>query len=343
MKGQPGYILATTLAFMAMLMLMGAYLANKSLVFGAYTKTMIAREKARQLAYGGIQLAMSQLAGEVTQPTPKATAGTEKEQAAQKDKDKQQEPPLSDGKQLLKQLLPIFGKPQTFALKQSIEGITGAIIITIGSEDGKINLNAAYDFDKHKFVGEGSAQGDMKKTMQEIFMLIKERMNVDLFPELEKYLKERKYPLNDVSELLTIKGFATFANASEPLTLNNLFTVSSLRGGLEPWLLSDGILAIAGAKRLTEKSADDLLKNYKDRADWKTEWAKIFKPLYGIDYAALPKGVAALLNAAFDPRTFNIISVGMAGDASIRLLAIVERARAADGTIKMMIRKMTIV
>ena len=351
---QPGYILAITLAFISMLMFLGAYVASKGLVFGAYSKITINRQKAMQLAEGGIQLAMSQIAGE---PMPKATEKEQpKEQPAKgAQAGKTTEQPASDGKQLLKTLLPIFNKTQNFTLKQSIEGVNGTITLLIGSEEGKININAMYDFDKHKFVGEGAAQNDMKKVMQEVFNALKERTSADLFAEFEKFLKERKYPLNDVTELLSIKGFDVFKNEifedvqaakdqkKPKIFLADLFTVSAPRAQIEPWFLSDSLLALLNLKRDKEKSTDDLLKNYKDRSDWKNDWAKTLKPLYNVDFSALPKGIASLFNPTFAARFFSVLSVGTVGGVSVRLLAIVERAKSNEGAIKMIIRKVTVI
>lgn len=352
---QSGYILAITLAFVSMLMFLGAYVANKGLVFGAYSKLMINREKAAQLAHGGIQLVLSQIAGEpVTQPTQKATAGKEKEPKGVSAGKTSEQPP-SDGKQLLKQLLPVLNKPQIFALKQSIEGVSGTLTLLIGSEEGKININAMYDFDKHKFVGEGNAQNDMKKVMQGVFNILRERTGADLFTEFEKYLKERKYPINDITELLTIKGFDVFkdtvfpdllapqAQNKPPLVLTDLFTVSSPRAQVEPWLFSDSLLALLNLKRDKEKSVDDLLKNYKDRSDWKNDWAKTLKPVYNSDYTALPAGLASLLNPTFAPRMFSVLSTGTVGGVSVRLLAIVERIKSTESNVKMVIRKVTVI
>ena len=84
-------------------------------------------------------------------------------------------------------------------------------MLVLGSE-GKININRLYDFEKHHFLNEGQPQDDMKKMFQELFGLIKEQIQADFFTDFEKFLKERKYPLNDVTELLNIKGFDVFKN-----------------------------------------------------------------------------------------------------------------------------------
>ncbi len=326
---QPGYILALTLAFVSMLMFLGAYVANKGLVFSSYSRTVINREKAAQLARGGIQLALSQIAGEPV-VRQKDTAGGQKE--AQKNDKKSAEQP-TDAKQLLKQLLPVLNKPQTFALKQSIEGINGTVAIAIGSEEGKINLNAIYDFDKHKFIGEGNAQGDMKKMVQEVFTLIKERTGADLFSEFEVF-----------RDTVFLDPFAPLRNdKKQPVFLTDLFTVESARSGIEPWLLSPSLLAVMNLKRGTEKSIEDLLKTFKERTDWKTDWTNSLKNLYSVDYAALPKGISSLFTAAFEPQFFNVISVGIVGGISVRMLAIIERTKPGqDGKAGVFIRKITV-
>lgn len=344
---QSGYILPLTLALISLFMFLATYVSNKGLIFGSFSKTMVEREKARQLAFGGIQLAMSQVGilekkESMEKPAaavPGAQAGKQPEQS-------------SEGKQLLKAILPVINRPQSFALKQAVDGINGTITIVLGSEEGKININKLYDFDKHKFLNEGKPEGDMKKMLQELFVLIKDQTGADLFPEFEKFLKERKYPLNDVTELLTIKGFDVFKDqifadptfASDKknpkIYLTDIFTVSSSKPGIEPWLFSNAIAQLFKLKRDPEKSPDDALKNFKDKNDWKNDWAKSLKLLWSADYGALPKTIAPLLNPSFDPKIFNVLSVGTVGKVSVRVLAFFEREKSSgkDGAVNVKIR-----
>lgn len=340
---KPGYILAFTLAMMALFMFIATYVSNKGLIFSSFSKTMVDREKARQLAYGGIQLAISQLS---------VTASADAKAMADKQDEK------SDGKLLLKSILPNLGRVQKFNLKQNIEGITGTLGILLTSEEGKININRMYDFEKHKFVGEptpGSKQEakeetNMRKMMQDLFGQIKEQIGVDLFADFEKFLKERKYPLNDVTELLTIKGFDVFKNnifydptveqkGKINLYLTDIFTVNSSKQSIEPWLISNSLGSLLKLQRDPEKApaVDELLKNFKDKSDWKNDWNKSLKNLYGMEFNALPKFVTGILNPAFDPRVFSVFSYATVGNITVRLIALLERER-TDKAVEVKIR-----
>jgi hypothetical protein len=327
-KNKPGYVLTLTLALIALCMFISTYVFNKGFVFVRFSHTMIEREKARQLAYGGVQLAISQLAAFEKKP--------EKEK-----KDEKAAAPASDGASLLKTLLPILNKPQKFTLKQPIDGINGTISITLGSEEGKININRLYDFEKHAFVGEGQASGDMKKMFQELFTLIKEKNGADLFADFEKFLKERKYPLNDPSELLKVKGFDVFKqdifydptmaktrDEKDKIFLNDVFTVASSKKEIEPWLFSNSLITLLNLK--PEKPSEELLKNFKEQADWKNDWNKVLKPFYGVEFNALPKTIAALLNPAFNPQMFNVLSQATVGKVTVTLFVLLEREKSAD-------------
>lgn len=347
-----GFILPLTLAIIGLFMFLATYITNKSLIFGSYTKTMVAREKSRQLAFGGIQLAIAQLARTPEKQEEKAPAQN-KETA----KDKQEQP--SEAKFLLKNILPILNRAQRIILKQSIEGLNGTIIMVIGCEEGKININKLYDFEKHIFVGQGQAQGDMRVVFQELFTLIKEQMGVDLFEEFEKFMKERKYPLNDVTQLLTIKGFEVFKNlvffdplapavsGKKAIYLTDIFTVSSSRRTLEPWLLSDSMASLLKLKIDIEKKPDygQLLKNFKEKSDWKNDWAKSLQQRYGIDFNALPKSIVQLFNPSFEPKTFSVLVQAIVAKVSVKLFAIVEREKGTskDAPMQVYIRKIYLV
>lgn len=341
-NNQPGYILAVTLALIALCMFITTYVFNKGFVFSRFSQTMVDREKSRQLAYGGIQLAISQLA--IPPKNPQQAQGERDEKKLSDPKALQAEKGAeSTAKNLIKAILPIINKAQKFILKQSIDGVNGELSITLGSEEGKININRLYDFDKHKFIGEGQPNGDMKKIAQEIFALIKEKMNLDLFGDFEKFLKERKYPLNDVTELLKIPSFEIFKsdlfydstnqNNNDPqkqkIYLTDLFTIASPKKEIEPWLLSNSMMALLKLNRANAPAVDDLLKNFKEQSDWKTDWNKIFKPFYDVEYNALPKSIAPLFNPTFAPKIFSVLSQATVNKVSVRIFAILELEKGA--------------
>lgn len=356
---KPGYILAFTLALMALFMFIATYISNKGLIFTSFSKTMVDREKARQLAYGNIQLAISQLS--IVQPIPQAQ-GIPKTPATAGKVEKEKTEQESAGKQLLKVLLPNMAKLQKFELKQKIEGINATIGFMITSEEGKININRMYDFEKHKFIGEpipGSKQEakdetNMRIMLQALFAQIKEQTGADLFNEFEKFLKERKYPINDVTELLTIKGFEVFKNNVfyDPtikeqkklnLYLTDIFTVSSSKQSIEPWLISNSLASLLKLQRIQNPAVDELLKNFKEKSDWKNDWNKSLKNLYGVEFAALPKFLSPLLNPVFDPKIFSVFAYATVGNVTVRLIALVEREIGKDGQEEVKIRNVYII
>jgi hypothetical protein len=344
---KPGYILMFTLALVALFMFIASYVANRSLVFNAYMRTMIDQEKARQLAFGGIQCAIAQLMVEQKKEEPKAEqqeSSAQKKDEAQKKENAQEkkEPKQSQGQLLLQAILPTLNRVQEFKLKKKTDGIDGTLALVIGSEEGKINLNKLYDFEKHKFVGEGQPQGDMRQYIQQAFASIKDDIGADLFEPLEKFLKQRKYPLNDVTELLTIPEFAVFKNtifynpfdvkksAEEKPTvyLTDIFTIYPLKREIQPWLLSASLM-----KQDTEKKQDvsEILKKFKDQTNWKTDWDTILKPLYNVEFKALNPSFVSLLSANFDPKFFSVMSRGTVNKVSVTVWAFLELGREGSG------------
>ena len=327
-SNQSGFILTVTLALIVLCMFLSMYIFNKGYTFARYTTVMANQEKARQLAYGGLQLAIGQLSTTPAQE-PKST-----NQQAQSPQNAQAS--TSDGLHLLKTLLPILNKTQKFILKQAIEGVNGTISLTIGSEEGKININKLYDFEKHTFIGQGQPTGDNKLLFQELFALSKEKLKVDLFEEFEKFLKERKYPLDDVTQLLLVKGFDVFKNSlfydpagkKDTIYLTDIFTVWSSKKEIEPWLFSESLKHVMQMKSATETAVlEQALKNFKEQSDWKQDWNKSLKLIYGKEYAGLPKAIAPLLNPTFAPKMFWVLSQASIAGVTVSLWAILEREK----------------
>lgn len=261
-----------------------SYVFTSGSIHVPFIKTMIDREKAKQLALGGIQIAISQLSQEVD------TQQDAKEPQAAKP-DQPEKPKLSPedqaNKKLFETIMPELNRWQRFPLSQDVDGIDGQIKICLVSEEGKININALYDFKKHAYKGTQAQQEISKVLLRETFKSIGKE---DLFEQFEKYLKDRSYRLDDVTELMSIKGFEAFKNnifyqppalknvqakssqvsaaqfdqadAQEPgdqtsgakkgkkkVYLTDIFTVWSGKFSVDPWLLSDSLCGLLGVKR----------------------------------------------------------------------------------------------
>lgn len=345
-RGAPGYILLLSLMIIALSVILVTYMANKSMIHTYFTRSMIDREKAKRLAFSGIQLALSQLrfddknAGEVS---------LGKEQHSQKGSEDK------EGKQLLENILPAINRWQKFTLKEEIDGLDGEIHICVSCEDGKIDINQLYDFEKHLFIDEGKPETDRKKIAQKIFASI-ERVGSGkgLFKAFEKFLKERHYKVDDVTELLMIKEFAVFKKnifyeppslengekfkkGKRPLYLTDIFTTWSAKKTVEPWLFSDSLNGLLELERVVpddkdrrEKAVREWLENFKVKAQWSVDWDKALMPLYGKKVSSIPKEIMGILSTKFEPTVFSVLSYGKVGEVIQRLFAIIERRSSSD-------------
>ena len=335
-KKQPGYILMLTLALIALCMFLVTYLTNKTMVFSSFSKTMVAREKARQLAYSGIELARSVLA---------QAAPVEKQEAGQAKPTQAPESATSkDAKLLLKNILPTLNNRQQFTLKKSIDGIEGTIAIAIGSEEGKININRLYDFNKHKFINEGQPKNDGKKFMQDIFTMIKDQTGQDLFGPFERFMAKQEYPLADVTQLLSVPEFEWFKNNIfyDPMVakskdskkvdvyLTDVFTLWSSKDTLEPWLLSSSVQNLFKFKKPEQIAFDEVIKKFKETIALPKNGQELLKALYNSEFASLPAPVQAMIGTKFDPKVFWVMSSGTIANVSVSMLAILEREKSGD-------------
>lgn len=321
-----GFILIITLSIITLSIILITYISNKSSSYIPFTRLSVDRPKAYELALGGLQLALSQLAT--------AAQGTSKAKPTE----------LDHAKELLITLLPTYNQWQTFKLNSKTDGFDGELKICITSESGKININQIYDFKNKKFVGEGDKIGDYKKIMQAIFeripTFIPLAQGLDLFKGFEKFLKERQYEVQDVTELLSIKEFDVFKRLIfyEPSTiktiyLTDIFTVWTDKKTIEPWLLSDSLVKLFNFQstplemvKEKEDMRQTLLKGFALKTEWTPiSWNSMMKPLYGVQFQALPEFIMPLLGDSFEATTFSVLSYAKVGTMTQRLLAIVQR------------------
>lgn len=339
-----GFILVLTLLVLSL----AVVLVNQFYVAGTVTllfdKTMIDREKAQTLAYGAIALAESQLA-------------VVKKQEKNKEKEKETKEQHKEEKKFLERIVPIINRWQEFTLQTKTDGINATIKLCISCEDGKLNINQLWDFEKKKFIqigGQKSFAKDAEKTTQQaelqlILQSLKKFSNFkDIAAPFEKFLKDRQYKLNDVTELLQNKEIAqafqqnifyeppeTAARATSdkrPVYLMDLFTIFSATGKLEPWLLSDSVAAVFG---LTRAQADDsekrkkevvaVTKEFKPTIVLEKDWNTLFKPLYGKEFKSITKETQAMFQTTFEPKTFSVLIHATVGTITQKLYVILHR------------------
>jgi hypothetical protein len=137
---KPGYIVLLAVMIIAAMSAVVTSIINRVLVYNRLQQVLVDREQARLLALSGIQIAIAQLSAE---DTPEATDKSKKEP------EKKVVNKMGDE---LKKVLPILNRWQEFALTQEQGGVAGSCEIYLTAEQGKINLNALYDFKKKQFV-----------------------------------------------------------------------------------------------------------------------------------------------------------------------------------------------
>jgi len=360
-KNESGYVLVFAMMMIALIVLLTTRIADLSSVHVSFAKVMIDREHAKMLAWSGANIAMAQLSlqedkkkgGEKAPKEPKgkmpqkvATGWTEQE-----------------AKFFLKNIVPILNEWQTFDIKKKDYGINGKIKIFISSEEGKVDLNRVFDFEKRKFFGQGKKKGDYQKILKEVFKGIqKEVKGKDLFNKVQDYLtkqqkfdqilKNRQNRLYDTTEFFGIKNFDFPAEnvfyqptleikgkkgkVGKNIYWTDVFTLWSGYKTINPWLLSNSMKNLTGLKfkgKISEKKKkiESVLKQFKLNLSWPDDWNKIFSSLYGIKYKALPDWAKQIMSTTFGPSVFSVVSYGTVGNITQKLCIIFERKKVASG------------
>jgi hypothetical protein len=358
-----GFILVLTTAIIATSVLLISLVINRVNAYRRLSTLWVDVEKARMLALGGVHIAMGQLA----QLEPeKEKESKEKKEGGDKGKKDDEGKPVDI-------LLQVLNHWQTFTFKEKKEGVEGECSLYVTSEQGKINLNKLYDFKEKKWTGSkgpGQSPAEQKGEKEEekapgktgklpsgkmLADLLTERLKTSLEksrkkpvsfgPVLEKFFKEHPAPLDDVSQLLTVKEIAgtqehlfMVPDLAEPLAggawLTDLFTVAGAPGGqveLNPLLLSRTLHYItglqlpskAGLEKEGVKKLADLMKS--SSINWESAWEPLLSTLFGKKYTALPESLRALFTPRFEATAFSVVSYGKVGSAVQKVCALIEK------------------
>lgn len=350
-KTNRGFVLILTMLIVALVTSITTYIAYRASMFVPYTKVAINHQKAYQLALSGVQLAISKIS---TIKKPEESA------------DKKKQTKMDDAyiaKQLLLAILPQFGQLNTVRLRKDMDGLDGTIQFCITSEEGKLDINALYDYEKHRFVDENdqpneqAAQQGIRALFKEIFEYTQKAMSgANLLESFENFLKQRQYKLDDVTELLAAPGFEIFRNYIfyippapaktdvaewRPFFLTDLFTINSGNKELNPWLLSDSVRGAFGFKRVAQESAEkkestskmiqETVSKFALSTDWKQHWDQLLAPYYQKEYSALTPSMISRMSTKFESTVFSVVSYGTFANVTQRLYALLERVVTKNG------------
>lgn len=322
-----GYILVLTMLILSLATLLVTQLAYQASNHIYFDRTMIDREKAKALAMSGIAIAQSKLT-------------FCKKVKPDKPKD-----------QFLVTNFAKMNARQEFELKEAIEGIDARMNIVLMVEEGKINLNQLYDFKEKKFKNEGKATGDARKFVMTICEKIQEVLKVkDLFKGLEKFLKERNMPLEEVTELLLIPEFAQAFKASifytpeesekirnQKVYLTDIFTIWTTTEKINVAYLSESMLRLLGLRgtftwdlKKRKETIEGYLKEKKPAATLAAQWDAYLKPFYGKEFKALPKGLEIFFMFEFVPSLFSVVSYATVGGITQKIFAILKKQKSGE-------------
>jgi len=364
-NNQPGYVLIFSFIVISLVVIIATNISYVSIGHMFFSRTMIARERAKTLAWSGLQIAKAQLSFLPKKKEQKGKKPTE-DKEEKKDQKKESGPKEvkvwdeGDAKEFLKNVYPLINSWQTFKISKDKFGVDGEIHLFITSDDGKIDLNQTFDFQERKFVNQGKAEGDFKKFYEQLFKEISKHVGgKDLFKTFDQFLtkkekfeqiyKNRQNKLYDTTEFFKFKEFAVFQDhfvnvlasaktergkKKKNIYWTDIFTIWSGKKNISPWFITDSIKRLLGFKfkegqavDQKKKSIDGLLKKFKLNLSWPQDWDTIFSSLYGIKYKSLPKWAKELFGTKFGPKTFSVLSYGIVDGIAQKLFVVLERKK----------------
>lgn len=331
------------------------YMGN---LYNSYVSIMLDRERARQLALGGVSVAMSQL-----MLLDKKLSPLEKEEKKEGEKEQEKNPTDEDRvknqKKLLEIMLQVQNRWQTFILKHETDGIDAELKICISCENGKIDCNKFYNYDIRKFVSpRGHDTEKLYKILGEKLMPFLKDKNIA--EGIISFISTQKRPLLTVTEFLKDKKLAQiFDNhifyippvvqtkkpeddSSKQLQLvylKDLFTVHG-ESTISMWSISPSLQKAFGLysdRKMTPDQAKEILKQV-NLAEIKSpeDLSRALQTIYGGKNSALPLEFLNTLDPKFEPRLFSVLCYAKVGRVGQKLLALLEKSPMKDGeTIKM--------
>ncbi|HBL98068.1 TPA: hypothetical protein DDZ86_00295 [Candidatus Dependentiae bacterium] len=344
---QPGFILVLTFFILSAAVVLVTYLVTRVIADQQVSGFVIERERNKQLALAGVELIKSKL-----------DLGKESKER----------------KASLEWLFTVLNRWTEIPLKAGQDGIDGTLFFYISAEDGKINLNRFYDQNKKVFKLPNTPEE--KKTWGIISEGVRKQFPNDfsLIEEIEKVLKKRKKPLEDLSELfldptdpskesfpfvpisyfpVLPTGEKTEDGKEEPLAfaLSDLFTVTSDVTNIDkvkPIYLSHWLTVALGLnpwptskderKKLAKKLADKV-EPANPQLTWSSEWDTLLAPVFGKKFAALDKGVSGMFEGQGRAKNLSVVCYGKTGERSQGVFALLQMKSGDDNRVFYVIKR----
>lgn len=346
---KPGYILFVVFAMLALCTTIVSLFVTQGLEHKRFLQSLMQRQSVTHFATSCLTLGQGFLTF-----SKDDTNAVGQDAMAQKDNKSLK---AADGESgfsrlLLERVLPVINKPQQFTIATENQNFNAQVELMLFCEDGKININTLYDVTNQKFFDEGVDKKDKKVFAEFLFTKLAEMTGKkSLMQPFVDFMKERKAPLNDVTELLAIKEFAdVFAghifyrhqdlkeakettNLGRSIYLTDLFTVASQQETVEPWLLSPSVCVLLGVENQAKQASSEadkdfdtkILSGFTQKTDWAKTWDSTVKSLYKISYQQIPDQFRLMLTSEFQVNIFSLLIKVTVGDIVTQIFAILKQ------------------
>ncbi len=306
-----GYISFIVFAMLSMCMIIMSLYFSQVLVYRQLVTHLLKQDRLNRISYSSLGILQSILTPDTQDkknviPQPDAQAISQSPQQA-----------------ALIKLLDFLNK----CIIVQTDSLQAKFFVNIQSEQGKLNLNSLYDFEKKKFLYEGTAK-DRKKICMWIFDTIsKISKKPSLFTSFENFLKNRDFDVNGVTELLSIKEFndvfnselflkineekeSTNEKAYIALALTDIFTISTEQETINPWIFSPSwctLLDLKPKQTMTEDEKKKFVSQITPSNNWDLDWNNKLKDFYQKDFKDIPSEIKTILTTEFEANIFSLL------------------------------------
>lgn len=303
-----GFILPLSLMLMAIAIALVARVALRMTAERGRTHYFGEQMQAQLLAEGAVPLIIAILNGE------------------KKSEEKKKEEPR------LLTVCAAMNRWQRFQFTAEREGFTGELALYLAVEQGKLDINRFYDWDKKAYRTDG--QFDGKKVLEwlsdRLEGIVSERTFADVYDDLAK---KRKKPFDDVGEFFghpAMKALRRWPKsppeekeAAEQEkripALYDLFTIAA-QSGTSLGVLSDSLAWCASMKAPAFTQKDDSekilaiaqkIENPIAAADWNS----LLAPLTGKEYTSLPRELVSAATSGVKNPVLSVVIESIVGEA----------------------------
>ncbi len=297
---QHGFVLVMALFVISLGSVLVTSLLQRAIAFDRLHRVLVKQQQARMLALNGIEIARAQLSN-----------------------------PLEIDKKAVDQNLVPFlytDLEQTFKLTSEKDGIDGAIRVYISSEEGKINLNKAYDFQQKQFIKLDKEQ-DAQTILALADKVAQQKFSFENFAQaVGQLFQKRAKPFEDVTEVTAPKFSGDMfydidSEDKEYVAFTDLFTLGTAEFKIQPLYISSSWAQILQLEKqnLEKKQRLEIIKKLstnKGQINWASAWKELLAALFKKEYTVLPDSIKKILASKIEVTTFNVISYGTVDDGA---------------------------